>query len=135
MTARRARARYERTRTLARRQMRASLVTQPDPQRMAAAITDALATAADNDREEYIRTLAQGIKGPGKVPGTDPHEDEAGEAGRTDGLPAEHPESMDLELAPADEVWLAMISDELWPCDEYQQIVAEDYRHRPDGAA
>jgi hypothetical protein len=54
---------------------------------------------------------------------------------RPDGLPAEHPESMDLELAPADEVWLAMISDTLWPCDEYQQIVAEDYRQRRDGAA
>ena len=54
---------------------------------------------------------------------------------RPDGLPAEHPESMDLELAPADEVWLAMISDTLWPCDEYQQIVAEDYRQRRDGAS
>jgi hypothetical protein len=54
---------------------------------------------------------------------------------RPDGLPAEHPESMDLELAPADEVWLALISDELWPCDEYQQIVAEDYRQRRDGAS
>ena len=54
---------------------------------------------------------------------------------RPDGLPAEHPESMDLQLAPADEVWLAMISDELWPCDEYQQIVAEDYRQRRDGAS
>jgi hypothetical protein len=45
---------------------------------------------------------------------------------RPDGLPAEHPESMDLELAPADEVWLALVSDELWPCDEYEDIRADD---------
>jgi hypothetical protein len=64
-----------------------------------------------------------------------PREDESSAAVRADGLPAEHPESMDLELVPADEVWLAMISDELWPCDEYQQIVAEDYRQRRDGAS
>lgn len=53
---------------------------------------------------------------------------------RDDGLPAEHPESMILELAPADEVWLAAVSNDLWPADEYAEIVAEDWRDR-GGAA
>jgi hypothetical protein len=93
---RRARTRYERTRSRARRQARAALAIP-----------------------------AAQVTGP----------DESSAAVRADGLPAEHPESMVLEFAPADEVWLALISDELWPCDEYQQIVAEDYRQRRDGAA
>lgn len=54
---------------------------------------------------------------------------------RGDGLPAEHPESMALELAPADEVALAALSNDLWPADEYNEIVAEDYRRRNGGAS
>jgi hypothetical protein len=130
MTGRHVRTRSERTRGRTRRQMRASIVAQPDPKRMAAAIAEALAAVRDCEPSE-----------PGVITGAQRMADDAtireleNEAGRTDGLPAEHPESMVLELAPADEVWLAMISDTLWPCDEYQQIVAEDFRQRRDGAA
>ena len=43
---------------------------------------------------------------------------------RDDGLPAEHPESMIITLADADEVWLARASNDMWPADEYAEIVA-----------
>jgi hypothetical protein len=128
MSARRMRARYEWTRARARaRQLRTGLSSgftglssgfgQPAPVHPEdAALTKALAGA---------------ITGPGK----DPADDQARDGIRADGLPAEHPESMVLELSPADEVWLAALSNDLWPADEYQQIIAEDYRQRNGGAS
>ena len=84
-----------------------------------------------------VKALSEGIKGPGKEPGDDDYGDpcQARDGIRADGLPAEHPESMALELAPADEVGLAALSTDLWPHDEYQQIIAEDYRQRNGGAS
>jgi hypothetical protein len=55
----------------------------------------------------------------------DPLEDESSATVRADGLPAEHPESMVLELSPADEVRLAAYSNDMWPADEYLRIVAK----------
>lgn len=45
---------------------------------------------------------------------------------RDDGLPAEHPESMVLPLADADEIWLAAAANDMWPADEYEDITADD---------
>jgi hypothetical protein len=119
MNARRLRARYEWTRARVR-QLRTELSSgfgQPAPVHPEdAALTKALAGA---------------ITGPGK----DPADDQARDGIRADGLPAEHPESMVLELSPADEVWLAALSNDLWPADEYQQIIAEDYHQRNGGAS
>jgi hypothetical protein len=109
MTARHVRTRYERTRSRTRSQARAALAIPVTP------VADPLTPATKEAASDAMDTAVTGM--------------------RPDGLPAEHPESMDLELAPADEVWLAMISDTLWPCDEYQQIVAEDFRQRRDGAS
>lgn len=53
---------------------------------------------------------------------------------RADGLPADHPESMALELSPEHEVMLAGYATDMWPADEYEQIVAEDFRQRNGGA-
>lgn len=49
---------------------------------------------------------------------------------RTDGLPAEHPESMVIELADADEGELGLYAFEMWPKDEYAEITAEDWQER-----
>jgi hypothetical protein len=56
-----------------------------------------------------------------------------GEARDTAIMPAEHPESLVLELAAADEKMLAQICTVLWPADEYLDIVAEDFRQRNGG--
>jgi hypothetical protein len=121
MGARRPRTRYERARSRGRRRLRAELsfgIGRPGP--------------VHPEDSALVDALSGAITGPGKPAGDD---GQARDGIRADGLPAEHPESMDLELAPADEVDLAALSDELWPADEYQQIVAEDYRQRRDGAS
>jgi hypothetical protein len=126
MNARRPRTRYERARARIRRQLRADLSRGP----------------VHPEDSALVKALSEGTKGPGKAgPLRDRLEGEPGadcqaRAGiRADGLPAEHPESMVLELSPADEVGLAALSNDLWPHDEYQQIVAEDYGQRWDGAS
>ena len=68
------------------------------------------------------------LDGPGDAlqepdPDTEPPSDEP--AFRGDDLPAEHPESMLLELAPADEVMLARYASDMWSRDEYLQITAD----------
>jgi hypothetical protein len=122
MNARRPRTRYERARSRLRRHLRAELSSgsaQPAP--------------VHPEDSALVEALTEGITGPGKYAAA--VYGQADDGIRADGLPAEHPESMVLELAPADEVGLAALSDELWPADEYQQIVAEDYRQRRDGAS
>jgi hypothetical protein len=119
MSARRMRTCYERTRARIR-QLRAGLSSgfgEPAP--------------VHPEDAALTKALAGTITGPGK----DPAGDQARDGIRADGLPAEHPESMVLELSPADEVWLAALSNDLWPADEYQQIIAEDYRQRNGGAS
>jgi predicted pyridoxine 5'-phosphate oxidase superfamily flavin-nucleotide-binding protein len=44
------------------------------------------------------------------------------------GMPARHPERLTAELPEADEEWLAGVAAELWPDDEYAQIIAETRR-------
>jgi hypothetical protein len=51
------------------------------------------------------------------------------------GFPAgEHPENLTAELPEADEEWLAALADELWPEDEYADLITEHGR-RIGGAA
>jgi hypothetical protein len=45
------------------------------------------------------------------------------------GMPARHPERLTAELPGRDEQWLAALAAELWPEDEYAQIVRDT---RPD---
>jgi hypothetical protein len=94
-----------------RRQLRAELSPGSGP-----------AAPVHPEDSALVKALAEGITGPGKEPGDDC---QARDGIRADGLPAEHPESMVLELAPADEVGLAALSTDLWPADEYLLIVAE----------
>jgi hypothetical protein len=46
------------------------------------------------------------------------------------GMPARHPERITAELPGREEQWLAALAAELWPEDEYAQIVRDT---RPDG--
>jgi hypothetical protein len=117
VNARRPWTRYERTRARIRRQLRGELssgIGAPGP--------------VHPEDSALVKALSDGTE-----PGQD--DCEARDGIRADGLPAEHPESMVLELSPADEVGLAALSNDLWPHDEYQQIVAEDYGQRWDGAS
>jgi hypothetical protein len=50
-------------------------------------------------------------------------------------MPHGHPESLVAELDPADEGELAAYASEMWPADEYAEIVAEDYRQRNGGTS
>ena len=107
MGARRARTRYERTRSRIRRQLRADLTRGPVAPEDSA-LVKALTEEPANDQASGVRVYD---------------------------LPAEHPESMLLELSPGNEAWLAELSTDLWPRDEYAEIMAEDYRDRWDGAS
>jgi hypothetical protein len=121
MNARRPRTRYERARSRGRRRLRAELsfgIGRPGP--------------VHPEDSALVEALSGAITGPGKPADDD---GQADDGIRADGLPAEHPESMVLELSPADEVGLAALSNDLWPHDEYEEIVAEDYRQRRDGAS
>jgi len=90
--ARRPRARYERTRGRIRRQLRAELTRGP----------------VHPEDSALVKALTEG-----------PADDQASGDVRVVVLPAEHPESMLLELAPADEASLAALAADLWPADEY----------------
>ena len=72
--------------------------------------------------------LAAGIVGPGKKPADD--DGQVRDGIRADGLPADHPESMDLELSPEHEGMLAAYANDMWPADEYAEITAEDWQER-----
>lgn len=41
------------------------------------------------------------------------------------GMPARHPERITRELPEADEEWLAGLAAQLWPDDEFTEIIAE----------
>lgn len=44
------------------------------------------------------------------------------------GMSARHPERLTRELPEADEEWLGALAAELWPDDEFTQIIAETRR-------
>jgi hypothetical protein len=44
------------------------------------------------------------------------------------GMPVRHPERLTRELPEVDEEWLAALAAELWPGDEYTQIITETRR-------
>lgn len=44
------------------------------------------------------------------------------------GMPARHPERITRELPESHEEWLAALAAELWPADEYAEIIAETRR-------
>jgi hypothetical protein len=41
------------------------------------------------------------------------------------GMPPRHPERITRELPGRDEEWLAALTEELWPEDEYAEIITE----------
>jgi len=47
------------------------------------------------------------------------------DARKSIGMPRRHPERLTRELPEANEEWLAATAAELWPQDEYAQIIAE----------
>jgi hypothetical protein len=109
MGTRRPRTRYERTRSRIRRQLRADLTRGPVAPEDSALVKALTEEPANGDQ------TSGGV--------------------RVYDLPAEHPESMLLELSPADEADLAALCTDLWPRDEYAEILAEDYRRRNGGAS
>ena len=113
------RARYERTRTRARSQMRASIVAQPDPQRMPYGITDAISLVRSGEpREAGVITGAQRMADDTAIRGL--------ESQFAGDLPAGHPESMAADLSDEDDEALAELAGHLWPDDEYGAITADD---------
>ena len=41
------------------------------------------------------------------------------------GMPARHPERITAELRHRDEEWLAALAADLWPADEYAEIIRD----------
>ena len=116
------RARYERTRTRTRRQMRAAIVAQPDPRRLAAAITDAIAASVAEPSEPGVITGAQRMADDATI-----RDLECEFAGN---IAEGHPESMAADLSDVDDEALAELAGRLWPHDEYAAIYRE-----PNGGA
>lgn len=45
------------------------------------------------------------------------------------GMPARHPERLTAELRRREEEWLAAVAAELWPTDEYAEIIRDTNPH------
>src|ERR1039457_6012640 len=103
--------------------MRASIVAQPDPQRMPYGITDAISLVRSGEpREAGVITGAQRMADDTAIRGL--------ESQFAGDLPAGHPERL-ADVGDMGKEALAELAGRLWPHDEYAAI----YRERNGGAS